>query len=239
MVIGGVAHARDGSFLDAFFFSVQTIGTIGYGAMYPESTAAEAMVVLESTVGLILTALATGMVFAKFSRSTARIVFTEKAVISPMNGVPTLQVRIGNERGNRIIDAVIRASISRTERTAEGAIFYRNIDLDLVRERLFSLSRSWSILHVINEKSPLYGGTPESFVAQELELNLLVIGIDDISMQTVQATHQYFNQQIIWGARLADILSETPDGSALILDLRKFNDIEPTKPTPDFPYPKS
>jgi inward rectifier potassium channel len=120
LLTGGIAHARPGSFADAFYFSVQTMGTIGYGAMFPESAAANTLVVAEAIASLTMTALATGLVFAKFSRPTARIVFSKRAVISPMNGAPTLMLRVGNERGNRIVDVAIRASISRTERTAEG-----------------------------------------------------------------------------------------------------------------------
>jgi inward rectifier potassium channel len=95
-VAGGVAHAVPGSFADSFFFSVQTMGTIGYGAMYPESFTANVLVVVETIVGLTLLALATGLVFAKFSHPTARVMFTREAVISPVNGVPTLMFRIGN-----------------------------------------------------------------------------------------------------------------------------------------------
>src|SRR6185436_19874242 len=147
---GGIEHARAGSFIDAFYFSVQTMGTIGYGAMYPASTAANLLVVLESIVSLTLTALATGLVFAKFSRPTARVVFTRSAVISKVNGEPTLMFRLGNERGNRIVDAQIRAALTRTEQTAEGHLFYRTYDLVLVRARALSLQRSWSVMHVID-----------------------------------------------------------------------------------------
>ena len=103
--VGGVAHLAPGSFSDAFFFSVQTMGTIGYGAMYPESFGANLLVVAESIVGCTFLALATGLVFAKFSRPTARVMFTRDAVISPVNGIPTLMLRVGNERGNQIVDA--------------------------------------------------------------------------------------------------------------------------------------
>src|SRR4029077_8819838 len=114
-LVGGIENAKVGSFGDAFFFSVQTMGTIGYGAMYPKTLAANMLVVSESLVSLILTALATGLVFAKFSRPNARIVFSDYAVICPFNGVPTLMFRIGNERGNAIVDAQIRAIATRTE----------------------------------------------------------------------------------------------------------------------------
>ena len=235
-MVGGVSHATPSSFRDAFFFSVQTMGTIGYGAMFPESTAANVLVVGESIVSLLLTAMSTGLVFAKFSRSTARFVFSRRAVISPVNGVPTLVFRLGNQRGNQIVNAEIRLVLVRTEHTSEGETFYRMLDLKPSRERALSLSRSWNVLHPIDASSPLAGETPATVVEKEVELNVMVVGIDDTSMQTVHAAHRYFAKDIVWGARLADVLTETPDGH-LLLDLRRFHDVEPTAPAPGFPYP--
>jgi inward rectifier potassium channel len=236
LLVGGVEHAAPESFGDAFFFSVQTMGTIGYGAMFPGSTAANVVVVVESIVSLLLTAMSTGLVVAKVSRPTARVVFTRHVVISPFNGVPTLMFRLGNERGNQIVDAKIRVVLVRTERTSEGRTHYRLLDLQLLRAQALSLSRSWNVLHPIDDASPLRGETPASLASNEIELQVMVIGLDDITMQTVHAGHRYFAKDILWGARLADVLSETPDGH-LLLDLRRFHDVEPTAPTPDFPYP--
>jgi inward rectifier potassium channel len=237
LVTGGIANARDGSFADAFFFSVQTMGTIGYGAMYPRGPGANVLVVGEAIVGLALTALATGLVFSKFSRSTARMAFTREAVISPVNGVPTLMIRVGNRRGNSIVDAQVRVVLSRTERTAEGRTFYRMYDLKLTRERIPSLSRSWTVFHTIEADSPLHRLTPEQAREQDLELGVSVVGLDDTTMQTVHAAHRYFARQLLWGARHADVLSETEDGN-LLLDLGKFHDVEWSEPTADFPYPR-
>jgi inward rectifier potassium channel len=236
LFVGGVSRAAPGSFLDAFFFSVQTMGTIGYGTLEPESVGANVVVVVESIASLILTALATGLVFAKFSRSTARVMFTNEAVISPMNGQPTLMFRMSNQRGNLIVGAHIRVSLGRTEKTAEGETFYRTLDLKLQRDHLLSLSRSWVALHTIDEESPLFGETPESVAEKEVELSILVVGIDDTSMQTVHVSHRYFTHQIVWGRRFVDILSDGADGD-IVLDLRKFQQTEPTAPTPEFPYP--
>ena len=233
--LGGVAGARPNSFVDAFFFSVQTMGTIGYGALYPVSRAANWLVVAESIVGLTLTALATGLVFAKFSRPTARLVFSREATVSPMNGVPTLVFRIGNERSNPIVDAKIRVSLVLTELTTEGKTFYRMRDLTLARDRALSLSRSWNVMHVLDAKSPLYAATPESLDHDEAELQILVIGLDDTSMQPVHARHQYTAKSIVWGARPVDVLSESDDG-ALVLDLSKFHAIEATPAIDGFPY---
>ena len=225
LLTGGVAQARPGSFADAFYFSVETMGTIGYGAMYPSSNAANLLMVLQSLISLILTALVTGLVFAKFSRPTARVVFTREAVISPLDGVPTLMLRIGNERSNRIVDARIRMVMIRTERLAEGRTFYRMIDLKLVRSHALSLTRSWSVQHAIDAKSPLHGVTPEMLIEQEVELQVLMVGLDDTSTQTIHASHQYYAHQILFGARHADVLTEESDGT-LILDLRKFHEVE-------------
>jgi inward rectifier potassium channel len=234
--VGGLQNVHPGSYADAYYFSVQTLGTIGYGSTYPVSQAANLIVVAESVTGLLVMALATGLVFAKFSRSAGRMVFSRQVVISPVDGVPTLQMRFGNERGNRIIDSHIRIVASRTERTLEGTQLYRLYDLTLVRERMPALSRSWTAMHPIVPGSPLHGKTPADLAKDEIELLVTVVGIDDTSMQQVHALHRYMDSQIVWGARHADILTEvSPD--YLVLDLRKFHDLVSTKATADFPYP--
>ena len=235
---GGIAHARPGSFADAFYFSVQTMGTIGYGAMYPESAFANNLVVAESVVSLIVTALATGLVFSKFARPIGRVVFSRNAVISPMEGVPTLMLRVGNERGNSIVEATAHITVSKTVRTAEGVLFYRLVDLKLTRERSPAVARSWMVLHVIDDASPLAGATPESLAREEVELLVTLSGTDDTSYQPVHARHQYEHMDILWGARHADILSETPEGD-LVLDVARFHEVVPTAPTEGFPYPRA
>jgi inward rectifier potassium channel len=238
LVVGGVANARAGSFFDAFCFSVETMGTIGYGAMFPSSVAANAIMIVESVVSLLVTALATGLVFAKFSRSTARVAFSKHAVIGPMDGVPTLMLRVGNERGNAILEATIRVSMIRTEVTKEGSKFYRMYDLRLTRDRSPAMVRSWTVLHPIDRESPLYGATPETVTRDEIELVASVVGTDDTSLQPVHARKRYEEPDIVWGARHADILTEA-EGGHLVMDVRRFHEIEPTKPIDGFPYPAS
>ncbi len=232
---GGVAQARPGSLQDAFFFSIQTMGTIGYGAMYPQSGAANALVAVESATSLLLVALATGLVFAKFSRPNARLLFSREATISPMNGIPTLSFRISNLRANRIVEAQIRVAIVRTEHLREGGVFYRMVDLKLVRERA-QLARSWQVLHEVDEGSPLFGETPESLAEQDAEIVITVAGLDDTWMQTVVAQHRYGYASLLWGSKHADVLSE--EQNLLILDLRKFHEVQATEPTESFPYPR-
>jgi inward rectifier potassium channel len=225
MLTGGVANAS-GSFADAFFFSVQTMGTIGYGAMAPTSFAANILVVVESVVSLIVTALATGIVFARFSRTTAEVVFSQTACISPMDGISTLSFRIGNDRSNAIFDARVSVIFIRTEKTKEGHAFYRMYDVPLVRHQATSLERSFTVMHRIDEKSPLRGATSETCVSDEVEINVSVMGTDDVSLQPVYARHTYYPKDLGWGRRLADILHERPDGK-LVLDVRKFHDTVP------------
>jgi inward rectifier potassium channel len=235
-VVGGLQNARPGSFSDAFFFSVQTMATIGYGGIHPVTRVANVVVVAEAVLGLLFTAVSTGLVFAKFSVSNARIVFSDKAVITPMDGVPTLMFRLGNERSNQIVEAQLRITLIRTEKTKEGVTFYRMYDLKLTRDRTQAFSRSWSALHLIDEESPLYGATPASLERAEAELLCGVVGIDDTSLQPVHARHTYEARDVIFGVRHADILSEEADGT-ITLDLRRFHEVVPTQPTEIFPYP--
>jgi len=235
LLTGGIRHARVGSFADAFYFSVQTMGTIGYGDMVPMSPSANALVVSEAVAGLIVSALATGLVFSKFSQVQARVVFTSTLTISPMDGTPTLMLRLGNERGNQIVEAQVRVAMLRTVRTLEGMTFYKMIDLPLARDRSQAFTRSWTVMHPITKDSPLYGVTDAQMRADELEFIVSVLGIDDTSLQPVHARHQYTSRDVVWGARHADVLREREDGT-LVLDLRKFHDLETTKATDQFPY---
>ena len=237
LAVGGVEGAQPGSLADHFFFSVQTMGTIGYGVMHPLSLGAEALVTAEVVVGVSLVALASGMLFAKFSVPRARMQFAEWATISPFDGVPTLMFRLGNERASQIIEATVRVVMVRTERTAEGVTYYRLRDLKLERDHSPAISRSWNLLHRIDDSSPLHGATPETFARDQVELMVTVVGIDETSAQSLHARHTYLDEQVRWGARHADMVSELPDGS-LQLDMREFHRVVPTAPTSTFPYPR-
>jgi inward rectifier potassium channel len=205
--------------------------------MYPVTAMANTVMTIESVVGLIATALVTGIVFARFSQSTGQLVFSDKAVISPMDGVPTLSFRVGNDRASTVFEARVRASIIVTDKTSEGITFYRLRDLLLSRDNTMALARSWTVMHPIREGSPLHGATPESCALDELELVVTVVGTDDTSLQPVHGRARYLSTDIVWGARLADVLSELPSGK-IQLDVGNFDVIVPTEPTPNFAYPK-
>ena len=222
-------------FVDEFFYSVETMGTIGYGEMYPNTRAAHAIVTVEALAQIFLIAVTTGLVFAKFSIPRARVQFAKNPTIGPYDGVPTLQFRIGNERDSRLLEAVIRVVLMRTEVNKEGVTLYRMYDLKLERDRSPALSRSWTVLHKIDRTSLLHRATPESLERQEVEFVLTLQGTDELSVQQLHAQTRYEAKDIRWGARHADMLSERPDGK-LRLDMRRFHEIVSTSPTDDFPY---
>jgi inward rectifier potassium channel len=191
----------------------------------------------ESVTSLLLTALATGLVFAKFSLPLSRLVFSKHITISPMNGVPTLMLRIGNERSNVIAEARAHLGFVHTEITKEGMTMYRLEDLTLVRDTTQALARSWTVMHTIDEKSPLFAMTPEKMIEHEVEFFASVVGTDDTSLQPAHGRHRYLTEDVVWGARHADILREREDG-LLEMDVRKFDVVIATEPTNEFPYPR-
>jgi inward rectifier potassium channel len=223
---GGVAGAQAGSFRDAFFFSVQTAGTIGYGAMYPQSTAAQLAMLVESIATLVVAAVATGLVFSKFSIPQARLEFAREAVVYRNNGLPTLAIRLANTRGNYILEAQVRVTLTRAETSKEGVFSYRMYDLRLVRDRSPALGRSWQVLHIISEDSPLGGATLETLRKQDVELIVTVVGIDGTSSQNIHGRHRYLPEQIRFGYRYADMLKPKPDGR-LELDFSRLHDVTP------------
>ena len=232
-VVGGVEGVR--GFLDAFYFSVQTMGTIGYGTMSPTTHAANAVVVVESMTGLVVTALATGLVFMRFSRARTKIRFSHRAAITPIDGLPTLTVRVGNERRANIVEANVRLTLTRTTKTKEGTTLYLAEYLPLVHERTPLLNRATTLRHVIDEKSPLAKDTPKSFADGEVELAVSLSATDETTLQPVHARKTWSAKNIVWGARLADLMSEpTPD--RIVIDLGKFHDLVPSAATDTFPY---
>jgi inward rectifier potassium channel len=224
-VTGGVA-GTDGSYFDMFVFSMETMATIGYGVMNPVSSAAHIVMIVEAIFGIIVVALATGLVFTKFSRATARMAFSRYAVITVHDGKNTLMFRCGNRRSNVIVQAQLHVTCSMARPTAEGRPFYRIIDLPLVRDRMSGLRRGWTVMHVIDEASPLYGLEAAALEAADLEIEISLTGLDDIMMQTVHSSHLYTFSDVRFGHRLADTISPLANGD-LVLDLTKFDVIEP------------
>ncbi len=208
----GIENARPGSFTDAFFFSVQTMATIGYGKMGPSGIMANALVTVEALAGFCFLAVMTGLIFARFSRPTARILFSEIAVITPYNGIPHLMMRLANQRGNRIVDARVHMTMLRKEISSEGHRMRRFHDIAPVRERMPILQLTWTIMHPIDENSPLFGMTPEKLQEDEVEIVVSVNGLDETLSQTVHARYSYIADEILCGAVFEDVLNRAEDG---------------------------
>ncbi len=230
-LLGGVQNARPGSFLDGFFFSVETMGTIGYGEMTPRSDTAHLLVTTEAMLSLLGVAVVTGLVFAKFSRPRARVVFSNLAVVAPRNGVPTLMFRVANERANHIAEAQLRVTLMSMEVTKEGERLRRMLDLPLLRNQSSAFVLTWTAMHVLDEKSPLYAVTAEQLEALQAEILVNFAGFDATLSQTIHARHSYIADEIRWNARFVDILQVFPDGTRRV-DYTRFHDVEPLPPRP-------
>ncbi len=229
--MGGVTGAREGYYLDYFFFSVHTFGTIGYGSMYPVSTGAEALMTFEALISLFMTAVVTGMAFSKFARPTARVLWSNVACVSDLDGVPTLFIRAANARMNHMVEASMRVAVLRTEMSKEGERFRRMFDMHLVRSTSPSFILSWTVLHQIVPGSPLYGMTPEKLRESGSEIVLTLTGLDETLGMTIHARYSFTPSELKFGARLADILGTRTDGGKAILDYRRFNEWVPAKLT--------
>ncbi len=223
---GAVSHVGPGDFAGAFFFSVQTMATIGYGQLVPQTHYANILVTIEALFGMLMIALTTGLLFARFSRPTARILFSRVAVIGTQDGAPTLFVRLGNERYNQILQASVTMALLRTETTQEGVSMRRFYDLRLARSHTPVFSMTFLLMHTLDETSPLHGVTPEQFANEDGEIVVTVSGLDETLSQAIHARISYTIEDIRWGHRFADIFGTMPDGRRS-LDFRRFHDSHP------------
>jgi inward rectifier potassium channel len=221
---GSIENARPGSFADAFFFSVQTMATIGYGKLLPSTAYANLLVVLETSTGIIGLAMLTGLIFAKFSRPTARVLFSDRAIVTIRDGMPCLMFRMANSRATGIVEADARVVLARTENTLEGESVRRFYDLELSRTRNSVFALTWTVIHWITETSPLYRATQATLAASEVELIVSVVGLDESLSHTVHARHSFTSEEIAWGARFVDVISRLPDGRRRV-DLTHFHEI--------------
>ena len=207
-----------------FYFSVHTVATIGYGNVYPVSLYANNIVVIEITTGILFFALTTGIVFARFSRPTARILFSRKAVVREVDGVPTLMLRAANQRHNLIFSASVRLAIL-VDTDLAGTRMRRFIDLEPVRESNPIFALTWTIMHTIGPNSPLAGWIAAGAIPPDAELVVILSGFDESSGQTIYGRWAYSGGDIVWGGRLVDIIGSDPDGTRTI-DYDRFHEVE-------------
>lgn len=231
LIDGGIENARHGSFGDAFFFSVQTMATIGYGKMAPVTTGSNILVSFEALFGLMALALVTGLVFAKFSRPSSGVRFSRCAVISEHDGVRSLMFRMANARTEEIVDAQVQVALTRTETTLEGKMILRVRDLALTRYRNPMFGLTWTAVHPITETSPFYMLKPGDLKPNSSWLVVSLTGLDGMLSQTIHARYVYGAGDIRWGARFVDLFRQEPDGS-WYMDLASFDDTEQAPPRP-------
>ncbi|MGH8181705.1 MAG: ion channel [Steroidobacteraceae bacterium] len=223
---GDVANLTPDGYWGRFFFSVETLATVGYGDMHPQTVYAHIVASVEIFTGLMSLALITGMMFARFSRPTARILFARNAVIRQFDGRQTLMLRAANARQNVIMEATAQLRLIRDEKTAEGYRIRRIYDLPLRRREQPVFLYGWSLMHVIDEASPLAGATSESFNMARGFLLLTIGGIDETTGQTLMSRYEYHGASLRWNHSFADIFAAGEDGIDRF-DYSKFHDVEP------------
>jgi inward rectifier potassium channel len=221
-----IANLGADRFLDLFYFSIETLATVGYGDMHPQTDYGHFIATVEIFTGMCFLAVLTGMVFARFSRPRARFVFADRAVVTTHEGRPTLMIRVANARHNTISRATARLWMIRAERTKEGDQLRRFHELRLDRAEHPMFALSWMLFHPIDEDSPLHGVTEKDMADGDAIFVLNVGGIDDSSAQQLYARRVYSYYDIRWNHRYRDITSVSPQGR-FRLDYTKFDDTEP------------
>ncbi|HTL47109.1 MAG TPA: ion channel [Verrucomicrobiae bacterium] len=214
-------------FLDCFFFSVQTIATIGYGRISPLGIWPNILVTIEALTGLMLLGLLTGLLFSRFSRPTARVLFSRNALITLEGGTPRFFFRLANQRLNQIVEAHISAALVKTETNAEGEKYRRIYDLALERSVTPLFIMTWTVVHPIDKTSPLHGMTAASLAETETEILISVTGMDNVFSQTIHARISYTVDDILWEHRFEDMLTRR-DGKIHVA-LQKIHDVAPVR----------
>ena len=229
-LLGPGSAMLGGRFSTAFFFSIQTFATIGYGQIGPNGLAANLVVTVEALVGLMYQALATGLLFARFARPTASVLFSRRAVIAPYDNVQggrALMFRIVNRRRNEIIQLEAQVLLSAVERDSYGGTVRRYSLLPLERNKVTFFPLSWTVVHPIDSASPLAGRTPEDLDRAEAEILVLLTGIDEAFEQVVHARSSYRADEIVWNARFQSMFLQPDARRRVSVDITRVHEIEP------------
>src|ERR1700757_2709319 len=224
-----IAEMRPGSFFDAFFFSVETLATVGYGHMYPVSFYGHLIAMLEIIAGMFGLAVITGLIFVRFSRPTARIHFSKVAVIAPFDGVPNLMIRVANLRHQAMVEPQFRMVLLRSIITAEGEEVRRFRSLKLEFDHLIAFPTVLTVRHRLDEESPLFGMTPEDFQQQDVRIITSIVGIDTVIVAPVQSFGDYNYDQIEWNRRFVEIYDQNAEGDWTV-DYGRIDETEDIAP---------
>lgn len=223
-LIGVNMTSTHSQFWDAFFFSAQSLTTVGYGRISPDGFAASWVSSLESLVGLMMFAIVTGLLYGRFSRPSPRILFSKNVLITPYLNINALMFRMVNERSNQLINMEVSLVYSKIEKK-NGVSNRRYFGLALERAKVNFFPTNWTIVHPLTEDSPLYNESPESLSASDAEFMIAIQGIDDTFADAVYVRYSYTADELVWGAKFTSMLEG--EGEEYILDLRKVGDYEP------------
>jgi len=213
-----------GPFLQAFFFSVETFATIGYGHVYPVSVAANTVMTVESIIGLIGVALTTGIMFARFSRPSAKLRFSKMALIAPYRGITAFEFRLANVRNSQMVQVEARVLFSRFE-SEDGKARRQFTELTLERRQVAFFPLSWTVVHPIDDTSPLWGLTREDLVRSNAEFLVLMTGYDETFATTVHTRTSYRAEEIAWGARYASVFEKPGDDGMIKIDVGRLDEV--------------
>jgi inward rectifier potassium channel len=226
LVPGSVAHARSGSFADALFFSIETLATVGYGEMYPATAYGRLVAGGEIVCGLAFTAILTGLTFVRFSRPRAKFIFAANPVVAMHKGKPTLMVRIGNGRATGLADARAQLNVLLNETAADGNVLHRVQELRLERAHIPIFPLFWTLMHVLDERSPLHGYDAARAIKASAQVFVLLEAHDPTVATTVHEIRNYAARDIRFGMRYQDAVTTAADGTP-VLDLTKIGALEP------------
>jgi inward rectifier potassium channel len=226
-----IANTRSDSLVDLFFFSVETLATVGFGDMHPQTTFGHIVATIEIFTGMSFLAVMTGLIFKRFSRPRARLVFANHPVVNQHDGLPTLMIRVANARANMISDASAQLWLVRTERSAEGETFRRFHRLALLRHENPVFVLSWTVLHAIDRSSPVFGQSAKDLVASKAMFVLVLSGLDENAVQELRARRSYDASLIRWDHRYADILESDARGD-ISINYARFHDVVPQTAMP-------
>jgi inward rectifier potassium channel len=204
-----------GPFANAFFFSVHTLTTVGYGNVYPQGPWANAISSLEAASGLMVFAIATGLLYGRFSRPSARIVYSKKAIVAPYQDGTSLQFRVANARSNTLMNMEARVLLMTVD-AKDGELKRNFIDLPLERPKIYFFALTWTIVHPIDEASPLFGKSHEDLARISGELLILIQGFDDTFSQVVHSRYSYRHDEIVWGAKFTPAFKFDPKGDMVV-----------------------
>ena len=218
-----ISNVRGGAYIDYLYFSIETLSTAGYGDMHPQTHYGHFIATVELFTGIFSMSLMTGLIFARFSRPNARLLFADSPVISDHEGQPTLMIRLANERHNIISNATARVWLFKNIVSKEGQTFRRFYELPLLRNESPALALSWTLFHIIDEASPLHGLNADDLESISVSLIVVVSGYDVVAAQTVHARKSYDHSDIRFGHRYAEILGTAEDGR-LRIDYGRFHE---------------